>query len=329
MRLLGLRPLFAVLALAASVALIASQADARPRSSFGSRGSQTYSAPPSTSTAPNAARPMERTMTQPGQPSTVGRTATAPAPGGFLGRPGFMGGLFAGFLGAGLLGMLMGHGFAGGLGGAASMLGLLLQIGIIAIVGYLIWTWWQRRNQPAMASGPMMRNYGPGNSPSQMGFGGGTGSGLGSGFGGAAAPAPAARAAGTDEVGLTPDDFNTFEQILGDVQAAYGKEDLNGLRSRVTPEMLSYYSEELAGNASRGVVNRISDVKLLQGDLAEAWREGDTDYATVAMRYALNDTYVDQSGRVVEGGPDEATEVWTFRRSHGGKWMLSAIQQAD
>ena len=322
MRLLGFRPLFAVLALAASVALIASQADARPRSSFGSRGSQTHSAPPSTSTAPNAARPMERSMTQPGQPSTVGRTATAPAPGGFLGRPGFMGGLFAGFLGAGLLGMLMGHGFGGGLGGAASMLGLLLQIGIIALIGYLIWTWWQRRSQPALASGPMSRNYGPGSSP-QMGFGGG-------GFGGgAAAPVPAARAAGTDEVGLTPGDFNTFEQILADVQTAYGKEDLSALRSHVTPELLSYYSEELAANASRGVVNRISDVKLLQGDLAEAWREGDTDYATVAMRYALNDTYVDQTGRVVEGGPDEATEVWTFRRSHGGKWLLSAIQQAD
>ena len=78
--------------------------------------------------------------------------------------------------------------------------------------------------------------------------------------------------------------------------------------------MLSYYSEELAANASRGVVNRISDIKLEQGDLAEAWREGNTDYATVAMRYSLNDTVVDQNGRVLEGGPDEATEVWTFRR---------------
>ena len=124
-------------------------------------------------------------MTQPGQPSTVGRTATAPSAGGFLGRPGFMGGLFAGFLGAGLLGMLMGHGFAGGLGGAASMLGLLLQIGIIAIVGYLIWTWWQRRNQPAMASGPMMRNYGPGRLAVADGLWRRL---LGSGFGGAAAP---------------------------------------------------------------------------------------------------------------------------------------------
>jgi predicted lipid-binding transport protein (Tim44 family) len=93
--------------------------------------------------------------------------------------------------------------------------------------------------------------------------------------------------------------------------------------------MVSYFAEDLAANASRGVVNRISDVKLLQGDLAEAWREGDTDYATVAMRFALNDQTIDRArGRVVEGGPEEATEVWTFMRKRGGNWLLSAIQQA-
>lgn len=321
MRLMKFRPFFAVLALAASVALVASAADARPRSSFGSRGSQTFSAPPST--APKATRPMERSMTQPGQPgSTASRTATAPNAGGFFNRPGFMGGLFAGFLGAGLLGMLFGHGLTGGLGGMASMLGLVLQIGIIALIGYMIWTWWQRRNQPALASGPMSRDYGRNDNVRPMM--GGLGGGLGS-FG--APSAPAQRAAGADEVGLTPEDFNTFEQTLGEVQTAYGREDLSALRSHVTPEMLSYYSEELAANTSRGVVNRISDVKLEQGDLAEAWREGGTDYATVAMRYSLNDTTVDQNGRVLEGGPDEATEVWTFRRDHGGKWLVSAVQQ--
>jgi predicted lipid-binding transport protein (Tim44 family) len=170
-----------------------------------------------------------------------------------------------------------------------------------------------------MASGPMLRDYGQNNSSPQMGFGGG--------FGGSSAAAPAARAAGTDEVGLTGDDFNTFEQMLGEIQTAYGKEDLSLLRRYVTPEMLSYYSEDLAENTSRGVVNKISDVKLLQGDLAEAWREGNAEYASVAMRYSLNDTYVDGTGRVVEGGPDEATEVWTFMRTHGGKWLLSAVQQ--
>ena len=51
-------------------------------------------------------------------------------------------------------------------------------------------------------------------------------------------------------------------------------------------------------NASRGVVNQISDVKLLQGDLSEAWSEVNDEYATVAMRYSLNDKIVDRaSGR--------------------------------
>src|SRR5712691_8237918 len=315
-----LRSLLALGAIAATLALVVSDADARPRLSAGSRGSQTHSAPPSTATSPTT-RPLERSMTQPGQSGTVAqRPATAPTPaptGGLFGRPGFMGGLFAGFLGAGLLGMLFGHGLTGGLGGFASMLGLMLQIGIVVIIGYLLWTWWQRRSQPALASGPALRDMSPGGSRAGFGLGGGLGGG-----------APAARASGTDEVGTTPQDFNTFERLLGEIQTAYGAEDLARLRTHVTPEMLSYYSEELAANASRGVVNRLSDVKLLQGDLAEAWREGDTDYATVALRYSLLDQTVDRaSGRVVEGGPDEATEVWTFMRKRGGSWILSAIQQ--
>ena len=75
----------------------------------------------------------------------------------------------------------------------------------------------------------------------------------------------------------------------------------------------------------------MSGVKLLQGDLAEAWREGDVDYATVAMRYELIDTLVEHAtGRVVEGSRDkqEVTELWTFMRSRGGNWILAAIQQA-
>jgi len=321
------RPLLAACAIAATMALIASDADARAgrSGSFGSRGSQTFSAPPSTATSPSA-RPIERSMTQPGQPGSVGPRAPSTSPlGGFLGRPGFLGGLFAGFLGAGLLGMLFGHGLMGGLGGFASIIGLLLQVALVVIVGRLVWNWWQRRNQPALASGPALRNQSEAPAPVRpFGFGGGSGLG----FGGGSSPAASARASGTDEVGLTPEDFNAFERILGEVQTAYGAEDLGRLRALATPEMVSYFSEDLSANASNGVINRISDVKLLQGDLAEAWREGDVDYATVAMRYSLNDTMVErESGRVTEGGPDEATEIWTFMRRRGGQWLLSAIQQ--
>ena len=82
-------------------------------------------------------------------------------------------------------------------------------------------------------------------------------------------------------------------------------------------------------NASRGLINRVTDVKLLRGDLAEAWREGSTDYATVAMNFALKDSMVERaSGRTVEGGErSEVTELWTFMRARGGNWLLSAIQQ--
>jgi len=332
MNFLRFRPLLALCAIAATLLLALGDADARAGrgGSFGSRGSQTFSAPPSTATS-QGARPIERSMTQPGQAGTNAARPSAASPGGsFFNRPGFMGGgflggMFAGFLGAGLLGMLFGHGLTGGLGGAASMLGLVLQIGIIAVVAYLLWTWWQRRSQPAMASGPGFNAYNSGssvppNSHASFGFGG---------FGGGGAPAEAQqRPSGTDEVGLTPEDFNTFERLLGEVEAAYSAEDLAKLRRLGTPELVSYLSEDLSENASKGITNKISDVKLVQGDLAEAWREGDKDYATVAMRYALNDQTVDRNnGRVLDGGPTEAKETWTFMRAKGGNWLLSAIQQ--
>jgi predicted lipid-binding transport protein (Tim44 family) len=313
------RPLFALFALAAVFTMVIADADARPRVSMGSRGSKTFSAPPSTATAPNAAAPINRTMTQPGSPGMAAPGARPPVaqPGGF-GR-GLMGGLLGGLLGAGLFGMLFGGGFLGGIGGLASIFGLLLQVGLVAIVGVLLFRWWQRRSQPQSAYAGMPH----GADASQRSALGGLGFG---GFGGGGAAAPA-----TEALQITPDDFNTFERLLGEIQTAYGREDLAALRSHLTPEMLSYYAEELSENASRGVVNQLSDVKLLQGDLAEAWREGDKEYASVAMRYSLKDQYVDRAtGKAADGNsaPQEATEVWTFTRARGGNWLLSAIQQA-
>ena len=322
--MLRTRTMLALLGLVAAFAFIAVEAaDARGGRgfSFGSRGAKTFSAPPPTATAPKGTAPMQRTTTQPG--SKTGTAATRPAApaatGGLLGRPGLLGGLAAGFLGAGLFGLLFGHGFLGGLGGLASILGLLLQIGLVVIVAMLAWNWWQRRNAPAtaMAGGPMLRDLPPDSTPSHLNLGGGTGT---------------MPAAGMDEVGLQPSDFDAFERLLGEVQTYYSAEDLTRLRTRVTPEMLSYFSEELAENASHGRVDQVSDVKLLQGDLAEAWREGNAEYATVAMHYSLIDRLVDrETGAVIEGGnePQEVTEIWTFMRARGGSWLLSAIQQLE
>jgi predicted lipid-binding transport protein (Tim44 family) len=321
-RLASIRALVAVLAAFTALVLIASDADARAGQggSFGSRGGRTYAPPPVTRTAPNQAAPIERSMTQPARPSTVG-AAPGAATGGFFNRPGFLGGMFAGFLGAGLLGLLLGNGFLGGLGGFASILGLLLQVALVVIVARLLWTWWQRRNAYATAGGPSLRQ-----GLEQ------TRGGAGAGLMQRALPGGAAAAGlGSLDIAITEADYDAFEALLQEVQQAYPAENLTRLRSLVTPEMLSYFAEELAQNASRGLVNEVSGVKLLQGDLAEAWREGDVDYATVAMRYELIDTLVEHAtGRVVEGSRDkqEVTELWTFMRSRGGNWILSAIQQA-
>jgi predicted lipid-binding transport protein (Tim44 family) len=300
-----------LLALAVPLASAISPADARVGGgmSSGSRGARTFSAPPSTSTAPSTAQPFNRTITQPGS-AGVGAPA---AGGGFFNRPGSMlGGLAAGFLGAGLLGMLFGGGMFGGLGGLSSIFGLLLQVGLIVIVVRLAMSWWQRRHETAAAyAGPAA------GSGAQSSFrSAATGFGLGSG----GAP-----------LEILPADYEAFERLLGEIQAAWSNEDVARLHTLATPEMVSYFTKDLEANRATNDINKVSDVKLLQGDLAEAWREGDTDYASVAMRYSLVDKTLDRTnGRLVAGSeqPEEVTEVWTFVRPRGAGWELSAIQQA-
>jgi predicted lipid-binding transport protein (Tim44 family) len=302
-----------MLSLALPMALAISAADARVGggSSSGSRGGRTFSAPPSTSTAPSSAQPFNRTFSQPGNPG-VGTTG-----GGLFNRPGglfgggMLGGLAAGFLGAGLLGMLFGGGMFGGLGGFSSIFGLLLQIGLIVIVIRLAMSWWQRRNQTASAYAGGPGPAAPSSFRSTTGFG---------------------LASGSAPLQILPADYEAFERLLGEVQDAWSNEDVARLHTLATPEMVSYFTRDLEANRARNVVNKVSGTKLLQGDLAESWREGDTDYASVAMRFSLIDKTVDRaSERLVEGSdqPTEATEVWTFVRPRGSNWELSAIQQTN
>ena len=312
-----LRLITLTLALLVGFAVVAADvADARSGGgrSFGSRGSKTFTAPPATNTAPKAA-PMEKSMTQKGAPATaqnaqpgVGAAAQASRFGGLRGL--LMGGLIA----AGLASIF-------GLGALASVLGFVLQFALIAGAIYLVVMFIRARSQPALArasaQGPDRTPRGS-SLPSAQALGG---------AGGAAARAGA--------LTIGQKDLDSFEKLLGDIQTAYGRGDIDRLGDMTTPEMLSHFSQELADNTKQGVRNEISKVKLLQGDVSEAWRENSSDYATVAMRYSLIDATVDRaSGEVVSGDRSratEATELWTFRRDDrapGDGWQLSAIQQA-
>jgi predicted lipid-binding transport protein (Tim44 family) len=311
------------LALAAAFALTVDAADARVGggTSSGSRGGRTFNPTPPTTTAPKAAAPVERSMTQPGAPTAaqgVNRPATAGAPSRFGGLGGL---LMGGLLGAGLFGLLSGSGLFGGLNGVASFLGLLIQFALIGGVAWLVINYFRSRNQPALARATAGKSSFA-SLRDMLNPGGGAN-------GGSAASASSALTIG-------PADYDAFEKLLGDIQGAYGREDTDALGGMTTPEMFSYFSKDLADNAKKGLRNEVSGAKLLQGDLSEGWHEGGSDYATVAMRFSLVDATVDRTtGRVVSGdrnAPQEVTEVWTFRRDHRDLpqgWQLSAIQQTS
>ncbi len=276
--------------------------------SSGSRGTRTYTAPPSTGTASSAA-PMQRSMTPQSAPSQSFAGAPAAAPFGATlgGRSPFMSGLMGGLLGAGIGGLLFGGGMFHGMHGFAGFFGFLIQIFLVVIVGRLIWSFFRsRRMQPAMAGGPQ------GYERTAQGMAGGS-------------------AGGAPPVAITPADYHGFEEVLHGVQAAWSAHDLGAMRQLASPEMASYFAEQMTEQRSAGVVNTVTDVHLEQGDLSEAWAEGGREYATVAMRFSMIDVTRDGAGRVVDGDPvrrSMATEFWTFLRVPGGRWVLSAIQQA-
>ncbi len=302
---------FVALLFAALLAFSPSLADARAGGSYrsgggssfmsqGSRGFRTYD------------QPMQRSLT----PHATGPSATQPGYGSS--HPfwtGLAGGLFGSWIGSMLFphwGMGYGCGFGSVIG---SVMSWLVIIGLL-YMGFRMLT---RRFAPlAFSDVGAMRTGGLGATP--LGYGGG-----GSGGDGRGAPLAIAHV-----------DYQAFEAVLKHVQAAWSNGNLAEMRQYMTPEMLSYFAEKLAENESQGVENRVEQVELERGDLREAWDEGRLQYATCALRWRALDYTVSRdrrpgdAGFIVDGDPNqptEAAEIWTFARSPGGHWLLSAIQQ--
>jgi Tim44-like domain len=296
-------------------------------SSMGSMGSRTYGS--------NGGSMINRSMT-PSSPSYGGGYGGYGHGGyGYGYHPfwsGLAGGLFGGWLGSMMFphwGMGGGYGY-GGYGWGGGFFSIFIWL-------FLFWLGWRlfrgffRGGYGGGFMGGMGGMPGPG-----MGFmGGGI---MGPGVGGPGPWAGGAPGYGPIDtpIHVSPSDQTAFEAILKAVQVAWGKADLSTLRHYVTPEMLSYFSEELAQNQSAGVENHVEDVEFLDGDVHEAWSEGSLEYATVALSWRARDWTVRADGKegdeaaIVNGDPNrptEARELWTFARNPGGHWLLSAIQQ--
>jgi len=302
-------------------------AEARRGGSFGSRGTRTFQSAPPTRTAPTQAAPVERSMT-PAQNNAARQQQNVgqQRPGMF--GSGFGGSLMRGLVIGGLFGMLLGYGF----GGMAGALGFLIQLLLIGGVIYLVMGYLRSRRTPAMAGGAPSGGNGFGREPARRDATDTAEPRRAGGFtvpsiGGSTAPV----SQDIQEIIVEQSDLQTFERRLSEVQQAFSDEDHAALRRLSTPEMVSFFSEELAENAKRGLRNEVRDVRLVSADIAESWREGSDDYATAAFGYESVELMRDRTtGAIAEGDESltETTELWTFVRPTGGEWKLSAIQQA-
>jgi predicted lipid-binding transport protein (Tim44 family) len=245
-----------------------------------------------------------------GRPLTRSPVTRSPAPvagaGGMVARHPFLSGLFGSFLGA----LLFRH---GGLFG----LGLVIVLAMLVLSGIRGRRSSRSRAAPAtLFSGPAFvpRRPAPWRS----------------------AGGPAGQPARGRDIALPDADLNAFQQLHAAIQQAWSNADVARLSQLVTPEMLSWFSQELARDTSQGVRNIVSGVEIVKGELTESWEEGDLQYATASMRWRALDYRV-RLGRspgdrdfLVAGDPRTpvaAEEVWTFVRRRGGRWLLSAIQQ--
>jgi predicted lipid-binding transport protein (Tim44 family) len=127
-------------ALAAVLLIGADESDARPADgmSFGPGEFNTFIASPVMAAADGRTIAPAPRVTAQVIPSYRGGSLS-----GLFNRGGMLGGFAAGFLGAGVLGLLFGRGLSAGLNGIPSYLGLIFQLALLLMLGRLIWTRWR------------------------------------------------------------------------------------------------------------------------------------------------------------------------------------------
>ncbi|HOG17684.1 MAG: Tim44-like domain protein [Syntrophaceae bacterium PtaU1.Bin231] len=282
--------------------------------SFGSRGSRSFSAP-----RPAAPAPVQP-ATGAGQQVASAPTAGFPQQGGFLRS--MAGGLIGGMAGAMLFRSL---GIAGESSEAAGGGIGMLDIALIALLLYLLFSYLKKRRQAAASAyyqsspAPEIRST-PGAPPSAAPL---QGSDLDTGIAHIRQMDPS----------YNPSRFlEECTDLFFKIQAAWTQRDMSAATALLTAEMLATLEEQVRTMRKEGKINRLENIAVRSVDLAEAWQEGGQDFVTVKFLASLLDYTVDEkTGRISAGtkdAPIRFEEYWTFTRPVGKQpWKLAAIQQ--
>lgn len=258
--------------------------------------------------------PSSERYSQPSQPN-YNQPQSPARSGGFM--RGLAGGLAGGFLGSMLFSSL-GHAGSGAHGGGG--IGLL-EIVLLAGVGYLLYRLWKnRRMHPATAGGPASPNqwnkqWAPQDAGSS--FGGGIQSGA------FARSLNALPSLSTEEA----------SDIFFKIQGAWTRRDLSSVRAHLGPEMARSFEDDIAQLQREKKINRLENISVRQVENLQTWHEAGEDLNRIRFRANLLDYTVDEvSGQVLEGSdrePVKFEEDWIFARSaqHSEAWKLVGIQQ--
>lgn len=122
-----------------------------------------------------------------------------------------------------------------------------------------------------------------------------------------------------------------FEMIVG----AFAAGDTDTLKSLLSREVFSHFAEAIDKREGEGKRLETIVTAIRASDIVEASSDGRT--AQITVKFVSDQTNIirDSEGRIVEGDPEETTEVtdfWTFARSTRARdpnWTLVATGTLD
>jgi len=297
-----------------SIAVLELDAHARAGggSSFGSRGSRSYSYPSRQYSNPDPSR-------QQASPAPVQPAPGQPA-GGFM--RGLGGGLLGGLLGGMLFRSLGFGGYGGGFGGSGMG---IFEILLICGIGYLIFRAIKRKREENLSyqNAYQQRGSQTESIPPYEGSGQEYKEDISAGISNIRQMDPYFDEGSFKEMAM---------DIFFKIQGAWMNRSLSPVQGLLTEEIKGILQNDIDSLLREKKVNRLENIAVRSVEITEAWQESGQDFVTVLLTANLLDyTTADSTGEVIAGSktdPVKFEEYWTFTRLVGNNpWRLSAISQ--
>lgn len=122
--------------------------------------------------------------------------------------------------------------------------------------------------------------------------------------------------------------LSSAKQIFVRMQTAWDAKDIADIRRFCTPEIASRIEADMT---SLGEGRALTEVAMLDAELADVWRESGYEWTAVRFDAMLREQSLDAAGALSEDIRNQVREYWIFRhdpRLGDPTWFLAGIQQA-